>query len=134
VVFVIDMPETFSNTAGVPGTQTSGGGGALPTVTAGAAGTGPTITIPSTAPPSTLQIDTLIKGTGPVVEKGQYLVLHRWLGRRPDRPDRRQHPSVRDRHPRCRKPRLTRTWSGRRHRHQPRPGGSGTGRVMHSTE
>jgi FKBP-type peptidyl-prolyl cis-trans isomerase len=75
VVFVVDMVKTFANNAGVPGTQTSNGGGALPTVTAGAAGKGPTITIPSTAAPKTLQVKTLIKGTGAVVKKGQYLVV-----------------------------------------------------------
>ena len=75
VVFVIDMLKSFDNTAGVSGTQTSNGGGALPTVTAGAAGKGPTITIPNTAAPKTLQVKTLIKGTGPVVKKGQYLVV-----------------------------------------------------------
>ena len=75
VVFVVDMLKSFDNTAGVSGTQTSNGGGALPTVKAGAAGKGPTITIPSTAAPKTLQVKTLIKGTGPVVKKGQYIVV-----------------------------------------------------------
>ena len=75
VVFVVDMLKTFANTAGVPGTQTSNGGGALPTVKAGAAGKGPTITIPNTAAPKTLQVKTLIKGTGAVVKKGQYIVV-----------------------------------------------------------
>ena len=75
VVFVVDMLKSFSNTVGVTGAQTSDGGGALPTVKAGAAGKGPTITIPSTAAPKTLQVKTLIKGTGPVVKKGQYIVV-----------------------------------------------------------
>jgi FKBP-type peptidyl-prolyl cis-trans isomerase len=75
VVFVVDMLKSFSNTAGVTGAQTSDGGGALPTVKAGAAGKGPTITIPNTAAPKTLQVKTLIKGTGPVVKKGQYIVV-----------------------------------------------------------
>jgi FKBP-type peptidyl-prolyl cis-trans isomerase len=75
VVFVVDLVKTFSNTEGVTGAQTSNGGGALPTVTAGAAGKGPTITIPSTAAPKTLQVKTLIKGTGPAVKKGNYLVV-----------------------------------------------------------
>jgi peptidylprolyl isomerase len=75
VVFVIDMLKTFTNADGVPGTQTSNGGGTLPTVTAGAAGKGPTITIPKTAAPKTLQVKTLVKGTGAVVKKGQYLVV-----------------------------------------------------------
>jgi FKBP-type peptidyl-prolyl cis-trans isomerase len=75
VVFVVDMVKSFDNNQGVPGAQTSDGGGALPTVKAGATGKGPTITIPKTAAPKTLQVKTLIKGTGPVVKKGQYLVV-----------------------------------------------------------
>jgi peptidylprolyl isomerase len=75
VVFVIDMVKSFDNTQGVSGAQTSDGGGALPTVKAGAAGKGPTITIPKTAAPKTLQVKTLIKGTGPVVKKGNYIVV-----------------------------------------------------------
>jgi FKBP-type peptidyl-prolyl cis-trans isomerase len=75
VVFVIDMVKSFDNTAGVTGTQTSNGGGTLPTVTAGAAGKGPTITIPKTAAPKTLQVKTLIKGTGPAVKNGNYIVV-----------------------------------------------------------
>ncbi len=75
VVFVIDLVKSFDNSAGVAGAQTSNGGGALPTVTAGAAGKGPTITIPKTAAPTTLQVKTLIKGTGPVVKKGNYIVV-----------------------------------------------------------
>jgi FKBP-type peptidyl-prolyl cis-trans isomerase len=75
VVFVVDMLKSFPNTEGVPGTQTSDGGGALPTVKAGAAGKGPTVTIPGTAAPTTLQVKTLIKGTGAVVKKGQYIVV-----------------------------------------------------------
>jgi FKBP-type peptidyl-prolyl cis-trans isomerase len=75
VVFVVDMLKSYANTAGVPGTQTSDGGGALPTVKVGAAGKGPTITIPSTAAPKTLQVKTLVKGAGPVVKKGQYIVV-----------------------------------------------------------
>ena len=75
VVFVIDMLKTFANNAGVTGKQVSDGGGALPTVKAGAAGKGPTITIPKTAAPTTLQVKTLIKGTGAVVKKGQYIVV-----------------------------------------------------------
>jgi FKBP-type peptidyl-prolyl cis-trans isomerase len=75
VVFVVDMVKSFDNNQGVPGVQTSDGGGALPTVKAGATGKGPTITIPKTPAPKTLQVKTLIKGTGPVVKKGQYLVV-----------------------------------------------------------
>jgi FKBP-type peptidyl-prolyl cis-trans isomerase len=76
VIFVIDMLQTISNTASVPGKQTYSGGGKLPTVTAGAAGKGPTITIPKdTTAPTALTVKTLIKGTGPVVKKGQLIVV-----------------------------------------------------------
>ena len=77
LVFVVDMTSTFSLTS-VPGTPTSDGGGALPTVTEPAAGStaGPTITIDTAAtPPATLQVDTLIKGTGPVVQKGDDIAV-----------------------------------------------------------
>jgi FKBP-type peptidyl-prolyl cis-trans isomerase len=75
VIFVVDMIKSFGNTEGVSGAQTSDGGGALPTVKAGAPGKGPTITIPKTAAPTKLQVKALVKGTGPVVKKGNYLVV-----------------------------------------------------------
>jgi FKBP-type peptidyl-prolyl cis-trans isomerase len=75
VVFVIDIVKSFANASGVAGAQTSNGGGALPTVKPNAAGDDPTITIPATAAPKTLQVKTLIKGTGAVVKKGQYIVV-----------------------------------------------------------
>ncbi len=74
LVFVVDMIQEFGNTAGVSGTQATNGGGALPTVTA-ATGKAPTITITAATPPKTLQVKTLIKGTGPKVTKGQYVVV-----------------------------------------------------------
>jgi peptidylprolyl isomerase len=77
LVFVVDMTSTFNLTS-VPGTPTSDGGGTLPTVTEPAAGStaGPTITIDTAAnPPATLQVDTLIKGTGPVVQKGDDIAV-----------------------------------------------------------
>jgi peptidylprolyl isomerase len=74
LVFVVDLIQEFGNSAGVPGTQTSNGGGALPTVTA-AAGKAPAMTVPSSTPPSTLQVKTLVKGTGAKVAKGNYVVV-----------------------------------------------------------
>jgi FKBP-type peptidyl-prolyl cis-trans isomerase len=77
LVFVVDMTSTF-NTTGVSGTQTSDGGGALPTVTPAKAGStaGPTLTINTKAtPPKTLQVKTLIKGTGAVVKKGAEIAV-----------------------------------------------------------
>ena len=77
LVFVIDMVSAFNDNS-VPGTQSTNGGGSLPTVTAPASGStaGPTITIPAKAtPPKTLQVKTLIKGTGATVTKGQNLAV-----------------------------------------------------------
>jgi peptidylprolyl isomerase len=77
LVFVVDMSSTFA-TAGVPGTPTSPGGGALPTVTPPLAGSsaGPTITIPAAVAPSgTLQVKTLIQGSGAVVKKGDNIAV-----------------------------------------------------------
>jgi peptidylprolyl isomerase len=74
VIFVIDMVQPIANTASVTGKQTTNGGGALPTVTP-ETGKAPVITIPSSAAPKTLQVKTLVKGTGPVVKKGQSLVV-----------------------------------------------------------
>jgi FKBP-type peptidyl-prolyl cis-trans isomerase len=73
LVFVIDVLKTYSDSASAFGTQESDGGGTLPTVTAHA-GTAPTITIPSGNPPSGLVTKTLIKGSGPKLVKGQYVI------------------------------------------------------------
>jgi FKBP-type peptidyl-prolyl cis-trans isomerase len=75
VVFVVDMLTSVGNTAGPSGKWLSNGGGALPRVTAGTAGKGPKITIPKTAAPKTLRIRTLIKGSGPTVAKGEFIVV-----------------------------------------------------------
>jgi FKBP-type peptidyl-prolyl cis-trans isomerase len=74
LVFVIDLDKSYSNTAGVPGAQSSNGGGALPTVTT-AAGKAPVITIPASSAPKTLQVKTLIKGTGPKVQSSQEVMV-----------------------------------------------------------
>ena len=74
LVFVIDMDKSYSNTAGVPGTQSSNGGGSLPTVTT-TTGKAPVISIPASNPPKTLQVDPLIKGTGPKVKSGEEILV-----------------------------------------------------------
>jgi FKBP-type peptidyl-prolyl cis-trans isomerase len=74
LVFVVDMIQEFSNTAGATGKQVTTGGGVLPTVSA-TSGKAPLVTIPSATPPKDLQVKTLIKGTGPKVAKGQYIVV-----------------------------------------------------------
>ena len=75
VVFVVDLLTSVGNTAGPSGKWLSNGGGALPTVTAGKPGKGPNITIPKRAAPKTLRVRTLIKGRGPKVTKGEFIVV-----------------------------------------------------------
>jgi peptidylprolyl isomerase len=73
LVFVIDVIKSYASTASASGTRESDGGGSLPTVTA-KAGTEPKVAVPSSSPPSTLVIKTLIKGSGPTLVKGQFVV------------------------------------------------------------
>jgi len=73
LVFVIDVLKSYSDTAGATGTQVSAGGGNLPTVSA-KSGTAPTLTFPSSSPPSALVTKTLVKGSGPKVAKGDYVI------------------------------------------------------------
>ena len=73
LVFVVDMIKIYPSTDSATGASVSDGGGSLPTVTA-AAGKAPTVKIPTTTPPSSLVVKTLIKGSGPLVSKGQYVV------------------------------------------------------------
>jgi FKBP-type peptidyl-prolyl cis-trans isomerase len=73
LVFVIDLVKSYPDTASASGTQESTGGGTLPTVSA-KTGSGPTVTIPSSKPPTALVAKTLIKGNGPKVVKGQYVI------------------------------------------------------------
>jgi peptidylprolyl isomerase len=73
LVFVIDVLKSYADTAGATGTQVSNGGGNLPTVSA-KAGIAPTLSFTSTSPPSTLVTKTLVKGNGPAVAKGEYVI------------------------------------------------------------
>jgi len=73
LVFVIDVIKSYPDSASAFGTQESDGGGSLPTVTVHP-GSAPTITIPSGNPPSGLVTKTLIKGSGPKLVKGQYVI------------------------------------------------------------
>jgi len=76
LVFVMDLIQKYpSGTVSASGTAVSSGGGSLPSVSA-AEGTAPKVTIPKgVAPPKTLVTKTLIKGSGPVVTKGQAVVV-----------------------------------------------------------
>ena len=73
LVWVIDLLQQFSPGASAGGSQTSNGGGKLPTVTA-KSGQQPVISIPKTAPPAKLSATTLIQGTGPKITSGQTVV------------------------------------------------------------
>ncbi len=74
LVFVIDVIEVYGDHASASGTRVSDGGGGLPTVSA-KAGSAPVVTIDTKAtPPTSLQVKTLIKGDGPKIAKGQYVV------------------------------------------------------------
>jgi FKBP-type peptidyl-prolyl cis-trans isomerase len=73
LVFVIDVLKSYADTAGATGSQVSHGGGTLPTVSA-KAGSAPTLTFPSSSPPSGLVTTTLVKGNGPKVAKGDYVI------------------------------------------------------------
>jgi peptidylprolyl isomerase len=73
LVFVVDMIRAYAGTSSAAGTHVSDGGAGLPTVTANA-GSAPTVKIPSSAPPKSLVVKTLIKGSGSPVAKGQEVV------------------------------------------------------------
>ncbi len=75
LVFVMDLIQKYSSgTVSASGTKVSSGGGDLPAVSA-AQGSAPKVTIPKgVTPPTTLVSKTLIKGSGPVVTKGEYVV------------------------------------------------------------
>ncbi|MGO9781038.1 MAG: FKBP-type peptidyl-prolyl cis-trans isomerase [Streptosporangiaceae bacterium] len=75
LVFVMDLIQKYpSGTVSASGTQVSSGGGDLPSVSA-AQGSAPKVTIPKgVTPPTALVSKTLIKGSGPVVTKGEFVV------------------------------------------------------------
>lgn len=78
-VLVFDVLAGYRSNQGPSGQQVTSGGGSLPTVTSTSLTQKPTLSIPKTSPPSKLSVTTLIKGDGPVVAKGQELVVQ-YLG------------------------------------------------------
>ena len=74
LVFVADVLGSYQKTASAHGTPEAVKGTGLPTVSTSSPGTAPPVHIPQTAPSATLQVQTLIQGTGPVVKKGKLLV------------------------------------------------------------
>jgi peptidylprolyl isomerase len=75
LVFVVDIVGTYGKNSHATGTPVTPTDKSLPTVKDNGAGKAPTVTIPKTAAPTTLKAETLIEGTGPVVQKGQALVM-----------------------------------------------------------
>jgi peptidylprolyl isomerase len=74
LVWVIDLLQQYSSKQAASGTPVTSGGGALPTVTVPTAGQSPSIAFPKTAPPSTLSVTTLIKGSGPKLTSKETVV------------------------------------------------------------
>lgn len=73
LVFVFDILGTYPANAIASGNTVSSGGGTLPKVTTPTTA-GPTVVIPKTSPPAHLEVQTLIKGSGHVVAKNDYIV------------------------------------------------------------
>jgi FKBP-type peptidyl-prolyl cis-trans isomerase len=73
LVFIIDVLKSYTAGASASGTAVSSGGSGLPTISA-TPGKAPVATIPSATAPTALEVKTLIKGTGPVLAKGQYVI------------------------------------------------------------
>lgn len=73
LVLSVDVLNAYGKNASVQGTQQQVDA-KLPQVTPGAPGQAPTVKIPSAPAPSTLQVKTLIEGTGKPVAKGQTLI------------------------------------------------------------
>jgi FKBP-type peptidyl-prolyl cis-trans isomerase len=73
LVFVIDVLKSYADNAGATGSQVSNGGGNLPTVSA-RTGSAPTLSFTAATPPGSLVAKTLVKGKGPAVAKGEYVI------------------------------------------------------------
>lgn len=72
LLFVIDIRGAYGADAAAQGQTIGTHQAALPTVSGG---TGkPKVTIPARKPPSSLMVQTLVMGKGPLVQKGQLLV------------------------------------------------------------
>jgi FKBP-type peptidyl-prolyl cis-trans isomerase len=74
LLFVVDVLGSYGKTASAHGTHEVVKATGLPTVGTSLPGTAPPVHIPQTGPPATLQAQTLIQGTGPVVKKGRLLI------------------------------------------------------------
>ncbi|REF00979.1 FKBP-type peptidyl-prolyl cis-trans isomerase [Thermomonospora umbrina] len=75
LVYVLDVLATYPKTAEAKGRPQPPTGAALPSVSADSPGRPPRVTVPRTAPPATLQVRTLVQGTGPAVRPNRLTVL-----------------------------------------------------------
>jgi FKBP-type peptidyl-prolyl cis-trans isomerase len=86
LVFIIDVIKSYTANSSASGTTVSSGGNGLPTVSA-PAGKAPVATIPAGNPPTALEVKTLIKGTGPALAKGEYVIAqyvgYNWRTKKP---------------------------------------------------
>jgi FKBP-type peptidyl-prolyl cis-trans isomerase len=73
LVFIIDVIKSYTANSSASGAAVSSGGNGLPTVSA-TAGQAPVAAIPAGNPPTALEVKTLIKGTGPALAKGEYVI------------------------------------------------------------
>jgi FKBP-type peptidyl-prolyl cis-trans isomerase len=73
LVFIIDVIKSYTADSSASGTTESSGGNGLPTISA-TPGKAPVATIPAGQQPTALDVKTLIKGTGPVLAKGEYVI------------------------------------------------------------
>ncbi|MCP2342610.1 FKBP-type peptidyl-prolyl cis-trans isomerase [Actinomadura rupiterrae] len=75
LVYVLDVRGVFGPSAVAQGKAQPVTDPALPQVSAGGAGQAPSITVPKGPAPKTLQVRSLVQGSGPEVRKGQLLAL-----------------------------------------------------------
>jgi FKBP-type peptidyl-prolyl cis-trans isomerase len=73
LVFIIDVIKSYTADSSASGTTVSSGGNGLPTISA-TPGKAPVATIPAGQQPTALEVKTLIKGTGPALAKGEYVI------------------------------------------------------------
>jgi FKBP-type peptidyl-prolyl cis-trans isomerase len=73
LVFIIDVIKSYTANSSASGTTLSSGGNGLPSISA-TPGKAPVATIPAGQQPTALEVKTLIKGTGPALTKGEYVI------------------------------------------------------------
>ncbi|HEX2316419.1 MAG TPA: FKBP-type peptidyl-prolyl cis-trans isomerase [Thermomonospora sp.] len=76
LVYVLDVLATYPNSAQAKGAPQPPPDARLPRVADAPAGQAPQVAVPRSAPPSTLQVRTLVQGSGPAVRSNQLAVLH----------------------------------------------------------